>query len=69
VVTGTCLLSRVLAYTNDRSEQEFILDPNDVRDIRNIKVREKPPFPVSAEPLEELLKGKQHGRSDYVAVG
>lgn len=66
VVTGTCLRSRVLAYTNDRSEQEFIVDPKDVRSIRNIKVREKPPFPVGAEPLEELLKGRQHHGLEFM---
>lgn len=68
VVTGTCLLSRVLAYTNDRSEQEFIVDPKDVRSIRNIKVRAKPSFPVTAEPLEELLKGMQHHGSEIIST-
>lgn len=66
VVTATCLRSRVLAYTNDGSEQECIVDPKDVRSIHNIKVREKPPFPVSAEPLEELLKGRQHHGSEII---
>ena len=66
VVTGTCLLSRVLAYTNGGFEQEFIVDPRDVRDIRNIKVREKPEHLFTAEPLEELLKGRQHHGSEIM---
>jgi hypothetical protein len=68
VVTGTCLLSRVLAYSNDRSEEELIVDPKDVRDMRNIKVIAKAHCHIAAEPLDELLKSKQHRRSDYVNI-
>jgi hypothetical protein len=68
VVTGKCLRSKVLVYSNSRDEQELIVDPFDVRELKNIKVRPAPPFPVVAEPLEELLEQRQHHGSEILKV-
>lgn len=55
VVTGTCLLKDVLAYTNDRGEQEIIINPKKVTGIRNIPVGEPTLCRRIAEPLEDIL--------------
>jgi len=59
VATGTCLLKDVLAYTNDRNEQEIIVNPEKVKNIHNIIAR-KSTMHRGAEPLEWLLTHKQH---------
>jgi hypothetical protein len=66
VVTGWTYSGKVLAYSNDGEEQEVIIDPADVREINDIKLRAKPEFPVSAEPLEWLLSTRQHHGSEIL---
>ncbi len=64
VVTGHCAITKVVAYTNLRKEQEIVADPKNVKGIRNIKVRKKPRFPVAVEPFHFLLTKRQHTRAD-----
>jgi hypothetical protein len=66
VVTGWCYFGSILAYSNRRQEEEVIVDPADVHDIKNIKVRAQPPFPVASEPLDFLLRTRQHHGSEGI---
>lgn len=76
LITGTCSLLDVLAYTNIRSEQEIVIDPAKVRNIEEltpsadakakveaiyaVPMEKREPLRFRAEPLEWLLSNSQH---------
>ena len=60
VVTGTCSKRDVLAYTNEVSEQEIIINPNKVRNIVDVGAGQKASQRVEAEPLDDLLRLMKH---------